>query len=257
MNNDLFVDSKFSSLSNDGDTKGGAGVQIFLLSLKAKIHCQPEALKEFLKKGPAMKAKGDKAVKSGEGEVYDMTYRVSTRTARYEVRQEHSWEDGKAIGSEAEFLLVASPKEDQEVAAAPGSSGAGVESIQGKPRKRDAVKEAAKGVIKRAVMKEKGAKDAAEGVFRVERVALTSVTELFPAPHGTTEIRVTCQIEGAAIKEMGAKKGRRRKRRTASVPPSVIPLSLPPFPLYTYQCSKSSISTKLRMPTSSSTVPRR
>ena len=159
LNNDLFVDSKFSCLSDDGDTNGGAGGRkgksgIFLLALRSQIHCQPEALKEFLKKGPEMKSKKDKAVKFGEGEVYDMTYRVSTRTARYEVRQEHSWGDGKAIGSEAEFVLLASAKEGEGVAAAASVLG-GVSSIQGKRRKRDAVKEAAKGVINRAVTKEK------------------------------------------------------------------------------------------------------
>ena len=54
-----------------------------------------------------MKAKGDKAVKSGEGEVYDMTYRVSTRAGRYEIQQEHAWGEGKAIGSNRNGALRA------------------------------------------------------------------------------------------------------------------------------------------------------
>ena len=214
LNNDLFVDSKFCSLSDDGGpTKGGGGAgegQGFLLKLRAQIHCQPLTLKEFLKEGPEMKSKREKAVKSGEGEVYDMAYRVSTRAARYEVQQEHSWEDGKAIEQQAEFVLVALPKEDEGVAAAPGSIVGGTNSERGKHRKRDVVKGVVEGAMKGAFTKEKGAEDKAGENLRVERVALTSVTELFTGPHGTTEIRVMCRIEGASINEHGAKEGRCR-----------------------------------------------
>ena len=234
LNNDLFIESRFEGSTGDvGDTGGERGGH--LLTLRAQIHCQPQTLKDFLMEGPKMKFKKDKAVKSGEGDVYDMTYRVTTRAARCEVQQELSWGDGSAIHSDsnAEFILVASAKEDDGVVAAPGSLVGGVGSVRGNQRrKRDAVKEAAKGVIKRAVTKEKGDEDKAGESFRVVRVALTSVTELFAAPHGTTETRVTCRMEGASISEKDAKEGRCKGWGGPLPPPPPYPFLSPLPPLH-------------------------
>ena len=216
MNSDLFVDSQFSRSTDDKEVGGEANV--FLLTLLAQIHCHPKALKEFLKKGPAIKSKKDKAVKSGDGEVYDMAYRLSIRLARYKVLQEHSWTDGTAIdslGFDAEFVLVAASKDDETVAVAPESlfGGAGLKQHHKRDVMKSVVKGAVKGVVKGAIegaiRKGKVAEDVTEaGVLHAEEVALTSVTELLTAPHGTTEVRVTCRLEGATINEKDAKEGR-------------------------------------------------